>query len=307
MSKARLVIISGISGSGKSVALNAFEDMGFFCVDNLPAPLITHFADLICRRASTDGPDREPEHWLSRGHERATQFALLVDCRAERSFPLVWQAVEKLKKSAVEVSLLFFDCQDEIVVRRYRETRRPHPLIREGSSPQTIAEALAKERELLSDFREKATRVIDTTADSPHDLRRSIEEYCGEKESLSVTMMSFGFKYGVPYDADLVVDVRFLPNPHFVAELRELTGDDSRVSDYVFSSAEAGEFVEKYLSLLQFLLPKYEQEGKRYLTVAVGCTGGRHRSVALVHRLGKELESRGFRVTVRHRDSDRNY
>lgn len=301
MAKPKLVIISGISGSGKSVALNAFEDLGYFCVDNLPPPLVTHFADLLCQRSSPGTKIVEKE-WLSSEHQQAAEFALLVDCRGEKSFPYIWAAVEKLSTFGVEVSLLFFDCQDEVVIRRYRETRRPHPLILSGSSPTTIAEALAEERALLSAFRENAARVIDTTHCSPHDLRRVIEEYCEEKTSLQVNLMSFGFKHGVPYDADLVMDVRFLPNPHFVAELRALTGENQEVFDYVMQSEETSEFLDKYINLIEFLLPRYAHEGKRYLTIGVGCTGGHHRSVAIVRKLEELFKADKIRVSVRHRD-----
>ena len=191
-----------------------------------------------------------------------------------------------------------------LLVRRFRETRRPHPLHLGSSSSflQTIAEALAEEREMLSDFRASADHVIDTSRLTPHELRSAIEDFCGMRQTLRTVITSFGFKYGSPTDVDLLMDVRFLPNPYFVEELRDLTGKDKQVSDYVFSSKDTGGFVERFLSLLEFLIPRYQQEGKRYLTIGIGCTGGRHRSVSVSIALCDELNRRGIPVQVTHRD-----
>ncbi len=288
----RLVIITGISGSGKSTALNAFEDLGFTCIDNLPGVLTSAFVD----------------HLLSsevQGKEGGVKFALLVDCRDRSSFTSLKTSIERLKNKGVDVSVLFFDCQDEIIVRRFRETRRPHPLLRSETLMLTIGQALETERELLADLKEAADRVLDTSAFTPHDLRRFIESYCDYQGSLQVFLETFGFKYGVPHDVDLMIDVRFLPNPHFVEELRPLTGEDKRVYDYVISQPDAQTVLEKYGDLLEFLIPKYIAEGKRYLTVGIGCTGGRHRSVAIARSLEAQLGGKDYDVSVIHRDSSR--
>jgi RNase adapter protein RapZ len=303
MNKTRLVIISGISGSGKSTVLNAFEDMGFYCVDNLPVPLLAHFADFLCGSSVPGVPETEAiplGAWIS-----SKLFALLINLDEQRSFLHVQGAVERMRAAGVEVSLLFLDCQDEVIIRRYSETRRPHPLLVGTHSSLTIEEALAKERELLSNVREAATRVIDTTSYTPHGLRQVVEEYCQHHNHLEITLVSFGYKYGLPHDADLVVDVRFLANPYFVRALRPLTGLEKSVADYVFQSQDAEEFVCRYLHLLEYLIPKYQEEGKHYLTIGIGCTGGRHRSIALTMRIKSELEARGFYLTVRHRDINR--
>lgn len=295
-----------MSGSGKSLALNVFEDMGYFTVDNLPAPLISEFVDFLINI---------PEEW-SRNSAKAKspsdqsdapewRFALQVNCREDNSFPNVEQAIQRLRELGTEVTLLFFDCFDEILVQRFRETRRPHPMMLIDPTLKTLGEALTRERELLSELRGAASRIIDTSSFSPHDLRRVVEGFFRHEAALEVVLSSFGFKYGIPYDADLMMDVRFLPNPHFVPSLREKTGFDIGVQKFVYENAETEDFLKRYLSLLEFLLPRYQQEGKRYLNIAIGCTGGRHRSVSLALRIGEQLEQKGFRVTVRHRDIDR--
>ena len=292
------MIIGGVSGSGKSTALKAFEDIGYFCIDNLPAPLITSLVDLMVG-ASAPGAPSFP------GSQR--RFALLLRLRERGSYSRVEKAVDKLREKGAKVTLLFFECQDEEIVRRFQETRRPHPLLLEEHGSSTIIEALAEERMLLSDFREAADRIIDTTSCTPHDVRRIVEQFTGHQRTLQVIVTAFGFKYGIPHDADLVVDVRFLPNPHFVAELHELTGEDPRVAEFVFHTGEADTFLKHYSTLLKFLIPRYQQEGKRYLTVAVGCTGGKHRSVAVSQRLVEELK-RGLEdveVRVKHRDKSK--
>lgn len=304
MAAARLIILSGVSGSGKSTALDAFEDLGFFCIENLPAPLISNFVELLCNSTKDEGFGLKSQTLTEPARRR--DYALAVDCRDEQSFPYVKAAMQRLEGVGVDVVLLFFDCQDEVIVRRYSETRRPHPLLMGQALVQTVTEALAKERELLGDFREAATRIIDTTGYSPHELRRVVEDYCKHQNRLEVTVMSFGYKYGIPHDADLVVDVRFLANPYFVKELRALTGMDKPVADYIFQIKLAEEFLTRYLDLLEFLIPRYREEGKSYLTVAVGCTGGRHRSVALSIRIQQELMRRDIKAKVRHRDIERN-
>ncbi|MCB0325352.1 MAG: RNase adapter RapZ [Bdellovibrionales bacterium] len=305
MPETELIIISGISGSGKSTALKAFEDMGYLCVDNLPAPLISHFIDYLLRQAGALQPGGATAS-LGLPDVGVKRVALLMDCREDRFFAQLKEGIERLKAKGIRVSLLFFDCQDEVVVRRFRETRRPHPLMLSGSLSRTITEALVKERELLADFRQAADRVIDTSAYTVHDLRRAVEQYCGRRSKLEVYLTSFGYKYGAPYEADLLLDVRFLPNPHFVPELKPSTGLEEPVANYVFQSADAQELLHRYTELLAFLIPRYEAEGKRYLTVGIGCTGGRHRSVAIVERLHTELKGKGIPCSIIHRDLDRD-
>jgi len=270
--------------------------------------LITHFVEFLC---DAEAHQEVPGTQVLRFHankkkesDQSSDFALLVDCRVGNAFPHIGAAIDQLRAAGVSVSLLFLDCQDEVVVRRFRETRRPHPLhISEaGSFLQTIAEALVKERELLADFRDSADRVIDTSTLTPHQLRAVIEDFCGQRQTLRTIITSFGFKYGSPTDVDLLIDVRFLPNPYFVEDLRPLTGKDQSVSDYVFETEDAKEFFRRYLSLLEFLIPRYQKEGKRYLTIGVGCTGGRHRSVAVSLALKEELKQRGIAAQVKHRD-----
>ena len=302
----RLVIITGMSGSGKSIALNVFEDMGYFCIDNLPAPLISNFVEFLLNIPDTwFHTPPAPNHVEGPTSPREWKFALRVDCRDEKSFPDVSKAVEKLRSVGTDVTLLFFDCFDEVLVQRFRETRRPHPILLLDPTLKTIPEALARERQMLSEFRGSANRIIDTTSFSPHDLRRVVEGFFRHENSLEIVILSFGFKFGVPYDADLMIDVRFLPNPHFVPGLREKTGFDAPVQEFIADNPESEDFLQRYLGLLEFLLPRYQQEGKRYLCIGVGCTGGRHRSVALTLRIGAELDKLGFKTTIKHRDVDR--
>ncbi len=303
MKAKNLVILTGVAGSGKSTALNAFEDIGYYSIENLPAALLAHLIDFI-----SDSPEKsEVQYFLTnkKDSERANptqNFAVAVDCRDKQAFSRVQTAMERLKEQGTNVSLIFFDCQDEVIIRRFQETRRPHPLLVSDRAGHTLREALAKEREMLAQFREAANAVIDTSSASPHDLRHMVEKYGRFASTLEVTVLSFGFKYGVPNDVDLLIDVRFLPNPHFVQNLRELGGDDARVVDYVFQSTDANELLSHYTTLLKFLLPRYQKEGKRYLHIGVGCTGGRHRSVAIADKLAELLKSDGQKVAVRHRD-----
>lgn len=301
----KIIIMSGVSGAGKSTALRALEDLGYFCIDNLPTPLINSFVDFLLNIPSgweLEGLSATPE---AGSHGSPRLFGLLIDCRDEASVRSVLQGAKRLRESGVDVQILYFDCADEVASRRYQETRRPHPLLVLGKGGKTLGEALARERELLSDFRGAANHTIDTTGYSPHELRQVVTDFAGGQSDLEVTVMSFGFKFGVPSDVDLVVDVRFLPNPYFVPELRELTGVDERVSGYVFRGGEADEFLELYDRLVHFLVPRYRREGKRYLNVAVGCTGGRHRSVAVAERLAQRMGDLGVRLTLRHRDKEK--
>lgn len=302
MTAKELVIISGVSGSGKSTALKAFEDSGYLCIDNLPAPLISNLVDLLIDGKTTS------EHTLAQLENVSSpqeKYALLIDCRGKGEFAAIKEAVAKLRSMSISVSLLFFDCQDEVVIRRFRETRRPHPLLVRDSLVKTIGEALVRERELLAAFREEADVVIDTSAYSVHDLRGVVERYCGSEASLELFITSFGFKYGAPIEADLLLDVRYLKNPHFDAELRPKTGLEKAVVDYVWQDEGAEETVRRYVELLEFLVPRYKKEGKRYLTVGIGCTGGRHRSVALAAEIARTLEASGHETEVIHRDITR--
>lgn len=302
--KTTLYVLAGVSGSGKSTALSAFEDLGFFCVDNLPTPLVRSFVDLLLN---------PPEDWSGGLSKRGTKgegrrFALHVDARHESETHTVIAELSRFQTGGGESAILFFDCQDDVLVKRFQETRRPHPLrvSSETTPPITLREALARERSCLAELREKALHVVDTAGFSSHALRGWIEDLVGETRELQVVVQSFGFKHGIPSDADLVFDVRFLPNPHFVPELKELTGLEPRVRDYVFESGEADELVGQFLLLLRSLVPKYRHEGKSYLTVAVGCTGGKHRSVAVAQELANQLRRDEVGIIIRHRDKDRS-
>ncbi|MCC6953514.1 MAG: RNase adapter RapZ, partial [Deltaproteobacteria bacterium] len=289
MRASKLVILSGVSGSGKSTALNAFADFGFFCVDNLPGPMVRNYVDFLL--------DLPPD-WHKRVNAPAEgvddcEFALLLDCRDEESVGEVLSALKRLRDASVQVDLLYFDCRDDVILRRFQETRRPHPFLIHGGRKVSLRDALTIEREITSRFRESADRIIDTSAFSPHELRALVQDLVGEKVLLEVAMTSFGFKFGPPKDADIVMDVRFLPNPHFVPELRDSTGLETPVRDYVLKSPDAHEFLAHFEKLLEFLIPRYEKEGKRYLNVALGCTGGKHRSVAVTEELFRRLKIEG--------------
>ena len=294
----RLIIVSGISGSGTSTALRALEDIGFFSVNNLPDALLDGFVDELLKQAQE----------CSGQQKRA--FGLLVDCRDQDAVGRIQKARAKLNKAGVQVELLFLECSDEVVASRFRQTRRPHTLIGDttgvNSNIRTVAEALDRERLCLADLRRDADRILDTSALSPHDLRRLVEQFAQcDNLQVEITLLTFGFKYGVPQDIDLMVDVRFLPNPYFVEELKAKTGLCAEVSQYVFAQTDSQEFIGRYFSLLEFLLPRYEAEGKRYLTIAVGCTGGKHRSVAVSMRLAEMFKEQGKTVSLCHRDIDR--
>lgn len=283
---AEFVLVTGLSGAGKSQAIHALEDLGYFCVDNLPVALIQTFADLAIQE---DDPKR--------------RVAVVIDVREGRNLTQLPAVYRKLKRRAdLRVSLVFLEADPAVLVRRYSESRRPHPLGR-GLSP---AEAVREERRRMAALRELADHVIDSSHMSVHDLRKRMLSLGGGQDDtpLVVTFQSFGFKKGVPADADLVFDVRFLRNPHFVESLRPLTGTDGRVSRYVMRDPAAKRFLTLTTALLKFLLPQYIAEGKAYLTIAVGCTGGRHRSVAIVEALARAVRrTRGVDVRVRHRDS----
>ncbi len=280
----RLVIISGLSGSGKSCVIKCFEDLGFFCVDNLPPQLLPKFVDL-CRQSRSG----------------ISEAAIGIDIR-ERTF--LWdflKVYDRLIEEGYQIELLFLEARDEVLQRRFSETRRPHPLSKEG----TILEGIHSEQKTLEDLRKRADRVIDTSDYNVHQLKEVITHYFlekGTRKQFSISLTSFGYKFGAPYDLDLLFDVRFLKNPFFVASLRPLTGNDPPVQKYVLELPEAKQFLEKLYDFFEFLLPLYEKEGKSYLAIGIGCTGGRHRSVTLVNQLKRYFEGKGLRTHSRHRD-----
>ncbi len=280
----QFVVITGLSGAGKSVAIKVFEDVGYFCVDNLPTTLIPTFAELAARST------------------RAIQsVALGVDVREREYLSHLTDALRELRRLDVPVEVLFLEASDETLVRRYHESRRQHPLAGEG----TLLDGIRAERAAMADFREIADRILDTSLMTVHQFRERLMELYGAQKArpgLKTTLISFGYKHGLPYDADLVLDVRFLPNPHFVDELRALDGRDPRIQDFIFTHDESRQLLERIQDLLRFLLPFYHREGKAYLTVAVGCTGGRHRSVALVEALRAFLERLDLPPRIVHRD-----
>ena len=282
------IIISGLSGAGKSKAASFMEDMGFFCVDNLPAPLIPKFAEL--GMAGTGEYDR---------------VVLVTDVRSGTNFSALFQSLEALKGMKCPYRILYMDASDDVIIKRYKETRRSHPLAEECDS---LEGAIALERRMLAPLRERAEFVVDTSDLSTAKLRGELLRLFGrgsQEGAMTVSVTSFGFKHGLPREADLVFDVRFLPNPYYVQELRPRTGLDDGVRDYEFSGGAAGEFLEKLQDLVGFLLPKYVEEGKTALVVAVGCTGGHHRSVAIAHALAAYIRGRGYPVTESHRDLGR--
>jgi UPF0042 nucleotide-binding protein len=281
------VVITGLSGAGKSFAIKCFEDMGFFCVDNLPTTLIPTFADLIMR-------SEQPIH----------RVALGVDVREGAYLSRLLDIIRELRTRGHAVEVLFLEASEEALVRRYHETRRRHPLAGDGNA----LDGIRAERKALSDLREVADRIVDTSALTVHQLKdRLVELYVAPKArpGLAPSLVSFGFKHGVPFDADLVFDVRFLPNPHFVDALRALDGRDERVRTFVLNHPESKELLRRLEDFLRFVLPCYEREGKAYLTVAIGCTGGHHRSVTIAEELKRFLSGIGYTPTVVHRDLQR--
>jgi UPF0042 nucleotide-binding protein len=281
----QLVILTGLSGSGKGSVLNTFEDLGFYCVDNLPVGLIPAFSE-----------------FFEAGRGEIDRAALLVDAR-ERAligkFPEIYRKLAKEHES----TLIFIEASDAALLRRFSETRRPHPL----GAHRTIAEGIAEERKRMAPIRRLADVIIDTTKFNVHELRDFIIkrfDAAGERAML-VSVVSFGYRYGIPQDADLVFDVRFLPNPHFVPRLRPHSGKDKDVARYIYSFPQTGQFVKRIEGLLKYLMPHYVREGKSYLTVALGCTGGRHRSVALAERIRRDLQKMGVPAKVVHRDMDK--
>lgn len=281
----QIVVVTGLSGAGRSTALRVLEDAGFFCVDNLPPSLAPALIDLVSRERKLE------------------RVGLGIDVRTGAFLNGADERLSELEESGHRVQVIFLDCADEVLVRRFSETRRPHALSRTGD----LHSAISRERERLAGLRARADVVIDTTEFSVHDLRHHLIDYIGrdpDRPSMVVRLLSFGFKYGVPVDADLVFDLRFLPNPHFVDALRPKTGMDPEVSAYVLNAPETQALIGHLRPLLDYALPQYAREGKAYLTVAVGCTGGRHRSVAMAEELGRQLGG-SQEVVVSHRDAQR--
>jgi UPF0042 nucleotide-binding protein len=282
-----IIVVTGMSGSGKSFAIRAFEDNGFFCIDNLPALLIPKFIDL-CQ-----------DH-----REGVTRIALGVDLRGEQFLQSWPNVLAEIRAAGHHVQVLFFDASDDVLLRRFSETRRPHPLAGNGS----VQDGISRERKALEGMRALADKIIDTSDMNVHQLKREIEQqFCLTPFSrrMAVFLTSFGYKFGIPHDTDIIFDVRFLPNPYFVNELRDKTGADVEVKEYVLQNDDTRAFLDRLYALLEFTLPLYEREGKSSLTLALGCTGGRHRSVALVEDLRQRLSQGRMRIHVKHRDIDK--
>lgn len=281
----KFVVVTGMSGGGKSIALKVLEDLGFYCVDNLPVPLIEKFFELICVPGS-----------------EISKVALGLDVRADQSFAEAEKILKNLKARGYSYELLFMDASDQVLLKRYKESRRIHPLSHDGQ----LAEGIRRERTVLQSVKGKADYIIDTSRVLTRELKEELERIFLQNEeynSLMVTVMSFGFKHGIPIDADLVFDVRFLPNPYYIDDLKHQTGNDAPVQEYVMGFPETCVFLDKLTDMVQFLIPNYVKEGKYQLVIGIGCTGGKHRSVTLANELYKRLQNKGgYGITLRHRD-----
>lgn len=279
-----VIVVTGLSGSGKSLAARCFEDLGYFCIDNLPAALIPVLIDLIVR-----------------SRQDIRRVALVVDVREGEMLRDVPGIIGDLRGRMIPLRVVYFEASNEVLIRRFSETRRPHPL----DAGKGLEDAIARERNKLEEVRDIADRIIDTSRFNAHELRAFLRKEFepGDTESpILVSVLSFGFKYGLPTDADIVLDVRFMPNPFFVEELKTRTGLDREVCEYLESQGDFKQFLDRMGGLLDFLLPKYVREGKTYLTIAIGCTGGKHRSVAVAERIGNYLDERGMTARISHRD-----
>ena len=283
-----ILIISGLSGAGKSKAASYLEDMGFYIVDNMPAAMILKFAE-----------------FCAGGSGRYDRVALVYDVRTASSFAELFDVLDKLRAMEGAYRMWFLEAEPEVIIKRYKETRRRHPL---ADQTDCLEEAVRRERELMQPVRERADYIIDTSRTSTAQLRGELLRLFGdpeEKGGMTVSVTSFGFKYGLPLDADLVFDVRFMPNPFYIEELRPRTGLDQAVNDYVFSFQQTQDYLKRLKDLLAFSLPLYAEEGKTSLVIAVGCTGGHHRSVAVTHTLAEFIGSQGYQVSENHRDMNR--
>lgn len=283
----KLVIVTGLSGAGKTQALRSLEDLGFYCIDNLPPALIPKFADLCAQAAN-----------------KINKIALGVDIRGGEFFNTLFEVLNELNSRGIRYEILFLEASDETLVRRFKESRRRHPLSAYGE----VLDVIREERSLLQELRGRANKIIDTSGLVPKQLKEEIAAVFADQAGcagLHITVVSFGFKYGIPLDSDLVIDVRFLPNPHYQPDLRTFTGNDAAVREFVFKSPVTEQFMDKFIDFVEFLIPEYINEGKTTLMIAIGCTGGMHRSVALANRLGEALGDKNYRVTVRHRDLNR--
>ncbi len=283
MKRTKLVVLSGPSGSGKSTALNVLEDLGYYCVDNLPTTLLPKFLELFSQSAEI------------------TKVATVVDVREKeflKDFPSIFRSV---KKAGCNAELIFLEADDEVLSRRFSETRRRHPI----DNVATPMEGISIERELLVEVKATADEIIDTSAFNVHELKEHMLEHFKTLDgvhAMSISLISFGFRYGVPADADIVMDVRFLPNPYFIDEFKGLSGEDEAVRNFVLSKQETKGFIERFTALLTYLIPLYSKEGKSYLKVAIGCTGGKHRSVSIVESLSRSAASNYGKCTIKHRD-----
>lgn len=284
----RFVIVTGMSGAGKSTALKMLEDAGYFCVDNLPIPLVMSFAEMSYEK-----------------EQEVSKVALGVDIRSGNDLEQLETILTNMATAAYEYELVYLDSSDEVLVRRYKETRRRHPLAKDSR----IENGILLERAKTAFLKKKATYVIDTSTMLTRELKAELDKIFVEEEqykNIYITVLSFGFKYGIPADSDLVYDVRFLPNPYYVPELKYQTGNDAPVRDFVMNNTEATDFLEKLTDLMDFLIPNYRKEGKYQLVVSVGCTGGKHRSVTLANALHSALKERGYSVKIEHRDIEKD-
>ena len=285
----RLVIVTGMSGAGRTTALKMLEDAGYFCVDNLPVPFIDKFAELTAS-----------------GNSEITKVAIGIDIRSGKSLSQLEQILERLTAEHIDYEILFLDASDDVLVKRYKETRRMHPLAESGR----VEQGITLERERLGFLKKHADYIIDTSQLLTRELNAAIGDiFLGHQEydNIYLTILSFGFKYGIPADADLVFDVRFLPNPYYLEELRPKTGNDPEIQQFVMNSPEAGEFLDKLEDMVRFLIPNYIKEGKNRLVIAIGCTGGKHRSVTLTNALYERLKkNQKYGLRVEHRDIDKD-
>lgn len=281
----RFVIITGMAGAGKSQALKNMEDMGYFCLDNMLPNLLSQFAALCAEQGDIN------------------KVAVVIDSRSREFFNSIDASLLKLKEQNIEYEILFLDASDEVIIKRFKETRRPHPLTKQGS----VLKGIASEREKMNELKENAEYIIDTTSYKPNQLREKMFRMFSdsdEKSYFSILVTTFGFKRGIPLDADMVFDVRFLPNPFYIDELKQFTGLDKKVKDYIFNFKETQIFLDKLIDMVNFLVPYYAKQGKNQLVIAIGCTGGMHRSVAIANALYEELKKTHNSVNIEHRDID---